>query len=124
MYICHNFHFFKICRPLSVKTAPSPLIKIHQLVHKILSINKILISIKGHNSVKNERNIFFRGNLVMKIFLRPFSLFRRFKKSSCQLLAKECALSTGKLPRRLPRKNSVARVTDRAQNDLKCVEGP
>ena len=30
-----------------------------------------------------------------------FSLFRRFKKSSCQLPAKECALSTGKLPRRL-----------------------
>ena len=29
------------------------------------------------------------------------SLFRWFKKSSCQLLAKECALSTGKLPRRL-----------------------
>ena len=24
-----------------------------------------------------------------------------FKKSSCQLLVKECALSTGKLPRRL-----------------------
>ena len=44
---------------------------------------------------------FFRGDLVMKAFLRPFSLFRWFKKSSCQLLAKECALSTGKLPRRL-----------------------
>ena len=44
---------------------------------------------------------FFRGNLVMKTFLRPFSLFHWFKKSSCQLLAKECALSTGKLPRRL-----------------------
>ena len=44
---------------------------------------------------------FFRGDLVMKPFLRPFSLFRWFKKSSCQLLAKECALSTGKLPRRL-----------------------
>ena len=29
------------------------------------------------------------------------SIFRWFKKSSCQLLAKECALSTGKLPRRL-----------------------
>ena len=28
-------------------------------------------------------------------------LFRWFKKSSCQLLAKECALSTGKLPGRL-----------------------
>ena len=44
---------------------------------------------------------FFRGDLVMKTFLRPFSLFRWFKTSSCQLLAKECALSTGKLPRRL-----------------------
>ena len=44
------------------------------------------------------------------------------KKSSCQLLAKECALSTGKLPRRLAQ-NSVVRVTDRARNDIKCVEG-
>ena len=44
---------------------------------------------------------FFHGDLVMKTFLRPFSLFCWFKKSSCQLLAKECALSTGKLPRRL-----------------------
>ena len=33
--------------------------------------------------------------------LQPFSHFRWFKKSSCQLLAKECALSTCKLPRRL-----------------------
>ena len=44
---------------------------------------------------------FFCGDLVMKTLLRPFSLFRWFKKSSCQLLAKECAQSTGKLPRRL-----------------------
>ena len=44
---------------------------------------------------------FFLGDLVMKTFLRPFSLFRWFKKSRCQLLAEECALSTGKLPRRL-----------------------
>ena len=33
--------------------------------------------------------------------LRPFFLFRWFKESSCQLLAKEWALNTGKLPRRL-----------------------
>ena len=66
---------------------------------------------------------FFRVNLVMKTFLRPFSLFRWFKKSNCQLLAKECALSTGKLPRRLSQEH-VARLTDRARNDLKCVEGP
>ena len=65
---------------------------------------------------------FFRGDLVMKTFLH-FSLFRWFKKSSYQLLAKECALSTGKLPRRLAQ-NNVARLTDRARNDLKCVEGP
>ena len=44
----------------------------------------------------------------------------RFKKSSCQWLAKECALHTSKLLERLPR-NSVVRATDRAQNDLKCV---
>ena len=44
---------------------------------------------------------FFCGDLVMKTFLRPFSLFLWFKKSRCQLLAKECALSTGKLPMRL-----------------------
>ena len=33
--------------------------------------------------------------------LRPFSLFHWFKKAVWQLLAKECALSTGKLPRGL-----------------------
>ena len=38
---------------------------------------------------------FFRGDLVMKKFLRPFSLIRWFMKSSCQLQAKECAPSTG-----------------------------
>ena len=37
-------------------------------------------------------------DLVMKTFPRPFSPFRWFKKGSCQLLMKECALSTGKLP--------------------------
>ena len=52
------------------------------------------------SSIPNS-GTFFRGDLVMKTFLRPFSSFRWFKKSSCQLLAKECALSTGKLPRRL-----------------------
>ena len=43
----------------------------------------------------------FHGDLVMKTFLRPFSPFLWFKKGSCQLLAKECAQSTGKLPRRI-----------------------
>ena len=50
---------------------------------------------------------FFRRDLVMKKILRPFSLFQCFKKSSCQLLAKECALSTGKLPRRFAQEQCV-----------------
>ena len=55
----------------------------------------------------------FREDLVMKLFLRPFFLFRRFIKSSCQLMAKRCALSTGHLPRGgLPR-NSVDKITER-----------
>ena len=53
----------------------------------------------------------------------PFSLFRWFKKSRCQLLAKEHALSLINCPGGLPR-NSVVRVTDRAWNHPKCVEGP
>ena len=35
------------------------IITIHQLVHKILSINKISTSIKSHNSVENEQKILF-----------------------------------------------------------------
>ena len=38
-----------------------------------------------------------------EIISNPFSPFCWFKKASCQLLAKECALRTGKLPRRLAR---------------------
>ena len=44
--------------------------------------------------------IFFRGDLVMKKKSTAIPPLPR-KKSSCQLLAKECALSIGKLPRRL-----------------------
>ena len=34
-------------------------IKIHQLIHKILSVNEISTSIEGHNSVENEQKILF-----------------------------------------------------------------
>ena len=55
----------------------------------------------------------FLEDLVIKLFLRPFFLFRWFKKNSCQLMVKGCALSTGYLPRGgLPR-NSVDRIIDR-----------
>ena len=35
---------------------------------------------------------FCHDNLIMKIFLQLFFLFRRFKKNSCPLMAKECML--------------------------------
>ena len=55
----------------------------------------------------------FHEDLVIQLFLRPFFLFHCFKKSSCQLMANGCALSTGYLPRGgLPR-NSMDRITDR-----------
>ena len=38
--------------------------------------------------------------------LRPFSPFRWFKKGSCQLLAKEWAVNTGKLPRKFAQEQS------------------
>ena len=60
----------------------------------------------------------------MKKFLRPLSPFRWYKKGSCQLLAKECALTIlvnclGGLPG-----NSVDRLTVRARNDLKSRKTP
>ena len=56
---------------------------------------------------------FFSEGLVMQIFLRHFFLFRWFKKSSCQLVVKECTLRTGKLPPRGLSRNSVLRIIDR-----------
>ena len=55
----------------------------------------------------------FREDLVMKLFLRPFFLFRWFKKSICQLFAKGWALRTGNLPRGGLSRDSVERITDR-----------
>ena len=52
-------------------------------------------------SILTSDKTYFRWDLVMKKILRPFSPFRWFKKGSCKLLAKEWALSTGKLPRKI-----------------------
>ena len=63
--------------------------------------NKMTFALCDSADSDQSGKTFFRWDLVMKIFLRPFTLFRWFKKGSCQLLTKEWALSTGKLPRRL-----------------------
>ena len=42
---------------LSILMHVQNMIKIHELIHKILSINKILMLIQGHSSVENLRKI-------------------------------------------------------------------
>ena len=48
-------------------------IKIHQLVHKILSINEI----KGHNSVENARNILFNHPNLHLVNINAYTKFDR-----------------------------------------------
>ena len=50
-------------------------IKIHQLVHKILSINEISTSIKGHNSVENERKILFNHSNLHLVNINEYTKF-------------------------------------------------
>ena len=45
-------------------------IKIHQLVHKILSINEISTSIKGHNSVESEQKYYS----IIQIYILSISM--------------------------------------------------
>ena len=60
-----------------------------------------------------ESSTFFPEDLALKIFLLPFFLFRCFEKSNCQLMAKECMLSTDKVPLGGLLGNNVVRITDR-----------
>ena len=51
----------------------------------------------GHGFDPHVQQIFFRGDLVMKNISTAILSLLLIKKDSCQLLAKEWALSTGKL---------------------------
>ena len=56
------------------------LIDTHKLIHKLLSINKILTSIKGHNSIKNRPKITcIRYNMDL-VFINAYTKF--YKNSS------------------------------------------
>ena len=50
-------------------------IKIHQLDHRILSINEISKSIKGHNSVENERNLSFNHPNLHLVNINAYTKF-------------------------------------------------
>ena len=72
-----------------------------QSVARPLGIHKSLRSTPTSGS-------FYREDLVLQIFLWPFFFIRCFKKNNCQLMVKECTLSTGKLPPgSLPRNSAV-----------------
>ena len=45
------------------------------MVHKILSINKILTSIKGHNSVENEQKILFNHPNLHLVNINAYTKF-------------------------------------------------
>ena len=49
--------------------------KIHQLVHKRLNINKISTSIKDHNSVKKERKILFNHPNLQLVNINAYTKF-------------------------------------------------
>ena len=56
----------------------------HQLVHKILSMNEISISIKGHNSVENERKILFNHPNIHLVNINAYTKFDRNPKINSQ----------------------------------------
>ena len=52
-------------------------IKMHQLVHKILSTNEISTSTKGNISVENERKIFFNHPNLNLVNIKAYTKFDR-----------------------------------------------
>ena len=53
------------------------IVKIHQSIHTILSINKILTSIKGHNSVENEQKVLFNHPNLHLVNINAYAKFDR-----------------------------------------------
>ena len=60
---------------LSISMHIQNLNKIHKLIHKILSINEILTSIKGYNAVKNWPNIMCIRNRMDLVFINAYIKF-------------------------------------------------
>ena len=52
-------------------------IKIHQFVHKILSLNEISTLIKGNNSVENELKILFNHPNLPLVNIKTYTEFDR-----------------------------------------------
>ena len=54
------------------------------MVHKILSINEISISIKGHNSVENEQKILFNHPNLHFVNINAYTKFDRHPQINSQ----------------------------------------
>ena len=77
---------------LSITMHIQNLIKIHKLIHKILSINKILTSIKGHYSVKNWPKILcIRYNMDL-VFINAYTKFIKIHPFVLKILRKNTSL--------------------------------
>ena len=61
-------------------------IKIHQFVHKILSINEISTSIKGHNSVENELKILLNHQNLHLVNINAYTKFDRNPQTNSQAM--------------------------------------
>ena len=72
---------------LSVSMHLQNLIIIHQLAHKILSINEISTSIKGNNSVENERKILFNHPNLHLININAYTNFEQNHKLIHKILS-------------------------------------
>ena len=59
-------------------------IKIHQLVHKILSINEVSTSIKDHNSIENERKILLNHPNLHLVNIKAYTKFDRNPQMNSQ----------------------------------------
>ena len=60
---------------LSISMHIQNLIEIHKLIHKLLSINKILTSNKGHDSVKNWPKITCIRHNMSLVFINAYTKF-------------------------------------------------
>ena len=68
------------------------LIEIHKLIHKILRINKILMSIKGHKSDKNWLKIACIKYNMDLVFINAYAIFIKMHPFVLKILMKNTLL--------------------------------
>ena len=137
-YVCNERHLRSFCNAIKVSNLPElclfadvseEKVLIYSMLLNVFEVGRASLVGCAYHLVSRRLQV---GSSRRHIFSWRFGYEKRsttilslplFKKGSCQLLAKECALSTGKLPRRLAQEVWIV-LPDRARNGLKYVEGP